>query len=352
MKKKILYFGSSPTSYPNSRAVEVLVADCLAQKGNGVTLCVGSDVYYKKENPDNLTIKVIPNLEQQQINKKTERDILSTDYEVVFASSVIYTSFANYFAKKKGVQSIVQVLDIPLWRLHFKQWAPLWQKHFETLKETDVIIANTSTTKELLMSVGFAKEKIKVIYFGINSVMAQKTPKQECDNSICTVSRCVFYKAFDLALYSLKMSKIESQLKIIGYGEEYPKLVQLAVMLGANAKFVGPIPDNQKFEEIKKSLFSIYLNVCPTMGGLFPLESLVCGKPCIVWDTPINHDIYKDYVEYVPLYDVKALSEKIKSLVDNSDWREDRGEKGKDWVLKNRTYDLHAEKLMEVFSHK
>lgn len=346
---KILYFAPTPRTCPDSPTFEVLGAGYLMQKGNEVTLCVDRDIRYEGGGgADNFTIKIIPRLEQQEIDKTMKKEILSEDYEVVVASSVTYTPFANYFAKKKGVKSIVQVLDIPAWRLYFKQWQPLWQKYFEILKETDVIIVNTPATKELLMSVGIAKEKIEVIYFGINSAMAQKTPKQDCDNSVCTVSRCVFYKAFDLALYSLKMSKIENQLKIIGYGEEYSKLAQLAVMLGVNAKFMGPISDNQKFEEIKKSLFGIFLNVCPTIGGLFPLESLACGRPCIVWDSQINHDIYRDYAEYVPLYDTKALSERIKYLAENTDYREARGEKGMKWAIKNRSYEIQTEQLLDI----
>lgn len=345
---KILYFGSSAT-YPDCRTLDVRVADYLAQKGNEVTLCVEGDIYYEKgEKNDNLVIKVMPNLERQKMNKTMEKDILSEDYEVAFASSVTYTSFVNYFAKKKGVKSVVQVLDIPLWRLIFKQWQPLWQKHFETLKKTDIILANTPITKELLIKTGFARERVKLIYYGINSVMAQRTSKQKCDNSICSVASNKFYKGFDLALYSIKISKVENQLKIIGYGEEYPKLVQLAVMLEANAKFMGPIPDKQKFEEIKKSLFGIYLSICPTIGGLFPLESLACGKPCIVWDSPINHDIYMDYVEYVPLWDTKAMSDCIKYIVDNPDYGVKRGKKGMRWVLKNRSYETQTEQLLEI----
>lgn len=346
---KILYFAPTPRTCPDSPTFEMLGAEYLMQKGNEVILCVDRDIDYEKRGKaDNFTIKIIPGLEQQEIDKTMKKEILSEDYEVVVASSVTYTPFANYFAKKKGVKSIVQVLDIPSWRLYFKQWQPLWQKYFEILKGTDVIIANTPATKEVLMSVGFAKEKIKVIYFGINSVMAQGTPEQKCDNSVCTVSRCVFYKAFDLALYSLKMSEIENQLKIIGYGEEYSKLVQLGVILGANVRFMGPIPDDQKFEEIKKSLFGIYLSVCPTIGGLFPLESLACGRPCIVWDSKINHDIYRDYVEYVPLYDTKALSERIKYLVENPKYREERGREGMKWVIKNRSYETQTEQLWGI----
>lgn len=344
---KILFFGAGGSS-KDICTVEMQMLEYLT-KDNEVIACIGQESYCDSLNQlPNLTIEKTPDLKQGELGNKEIASISAHDYDVVFASSTPYVGFANYFAHKKGVKSVVQVLDIPLWRLGVKSWGEKWNWLLNSLKSTDIIIANTKITKDILINLGFSQKKIKVVYIGANHRTAKKASESESDSSICCVSRCVFHRTLDLGLYAFAMAKINNQLKMIGEGGELPRLVQMVYMIRTNAVFLGFVSETRKFLEIKKSLFGILPSICPTIGSLFPLESLVCGKPCIVWDTPINRDTYRGYVEYAPLCDLKAFTDKIEFLVSNSDYREERGEIGRNWVLKNRTYELWAKKLMEI----
>lgn len=348
---KILFWGSSGSPRKDTCTDEMHMARYLVGEGNEVVVCTDQDVCDELKTK-NQTIMGIPNLKRGELDKKDIETVLAYDYDVVFAASLTYAPFANFFARKKGVESIVQILDIPLWRFGLNPKGEQWQSMHPLLNSSDLIIANTKVTEDILIKMGFPKEKIKRIYIGVNHLAIEKAVGHKSDNSICCVSRCAFHKAPDLGLYAFNMADVDSPLKMIGHGEEQRRLELLAIMMNMNVKFLGFISERKKIREIKRSLFGIYPDICPTIGGLFPLESLACGKPCIVWDTEINRDRFHDCVEYVPLYDVKEFAENIEYLVNNPDYRKRRGEKGKEWVLKNRTYKLYAEKLTEVLSER
>ena len=345
---KILFFLGSGIYLKDTCSAEMSMAKYLVDAGNEVVVCVATDVCDELKTSD-LKIEIIPNM-KQGLYKKDVKRILAYDYDVVFASNVEYVHFANRFAHEKGVKSVVQVLDIPEWRLVTKEGQAQWGRLLTMLKVTDTIIANTKETKRILIKLGFAAEKIELIYLGVDPLLGANVLAPKSDDSICCVSRCVFHRSLDLGLYAVSCANIKNQLKIVGPGEDTSRLVQLARMIGLNAAFLGLVSEETKVTAIRQSILGIHPSLCPSIGSMFPLESLACGKPCIVWDTPINHDIYQDYVEYAPVYDVIAFTDMIITFVHSPIYSKERGEKGKKWVLKNRTFITYAAALTEVLS--
>lgn len=345
----ILFFGSAESIRADTCTDEMQMARHLVDEGNNLILCSDHNVCDKFREM-NQTISIIPNLKSGKIERRVVKRILAYDYDVAFAASLSYAPLATFFAREKAVKSVVQVLDIPLWRFGLDPKGELWRTNPPLLTDTDRIIANTKVTEDILVKMGVPKAKIKRIYIGVNHHALETSARHKPEKIISCVSRCAFHKALDLGLYAFKMANVGATLNLIGHGEDRERLKLLASMLNLNAKFLGFLSERDKIDVISSSLFGIYPSICPTIGGLFPLESLACGRPCIVWDTPINHDIYGDSVEYVPLCDLKGFSEEIKYLLNNPDYRFQRAQKGKEWVLKNRTYKLYAEQLTEVLS--
>lgn len=346
---KILFLlGSGEHTIKDTCSAEMNMAKYLVDAGNEVVVCVATDVCDDLKNSA-ITLEIIPSMKRGLNNEDVKR-ILAYDYDVVFASNVEYVHFANYFAHEKGVKSVVQVLDIPEWRFKSKEGQAQWGKLLTLLKTIDTIVANTRETKRILVKLGFPAEKIKLIYLGIDPLLGANALAPKSDNSICCICRCVTHKTLDLGLYAVGYADVNNQLKMVGPGEDTSRLVQLASMIGLNATFLGLIPEKKKVETIRQSILGIYPSLCPTIGGMFPLEALACGKPCIVWDTQINHDLFHDYVEYAPVYDVRAFADKITTFVHSPSYSKERGEKGKKWVLKNRTFITYAAALTEVIS--
>jgi len=346
--KILVFLGSGEQAMKDTCSAEMNMTKYLADAGNEVVVCVATDVCDDLKNSIS-AIEIIPSM-KRGLNSGDIKRILAYDYDVVFASNVEYVRFADYFAHEKGVKSVVQVLDIPEWRFKSKEDQARWGKLLTMLTTVDVLVANTRETKRILIKLGFPAEKIKLIYLGIDPLLGDNAIDPKSDNSICCVCRCVFHKTLDLGLYAVGCAGIDNQLKMVGSGEDASRLVQLAWMCGINADFLGLISEKKKVETIRQSILGIYPSLCPVIGGMFPLEALACGKPCIVWDTQINHDLFRDYVEYAPVYDVKAFADKITLFVHSPSYSKERGEKGKAWVLKNRTFITYAAALTEVLS--
>lgn len=347
---KILFFGSAESPREDTCTDEMQMARHLVDAGNEVILCSDHEVcneFRRKKQ----TIMVIPDLKSGKVENGVIERISAYDFDVAFASSLAYAPAAIFFARRKSVPSVVQILDIPLWRFGLDPKSEWWAAILPMLVDyVDVIIVNTKVTEDILIKMGVPKDKITRIYIGVNLRAVGKGTGMMTHHAICCVSRNVFHKALELGLFAFAMSNANTTLKLIGHGEEQMRLELLADMMNLNVKFLGFVSERIKIQEISSSLFGIYPDICPTIGGLFPLESLACGRPCIVWDMGVHRDRYGDCVEYVPLYDVKAFADKMNYLLDNPSYREERGEIGKEWVLKNRTYKLHAEKLTEVLS--
>src|SRR3990172_7901893 len=104
---------------------EILVAEEIAKLGNEVTLvCERHPFGYPENKPINITYHTMPIngvLSEQQIS------FLNLEkYDITFASSVPGAKYVNRIAKDQGIKSVVQVLDVPTFRIKFKHWFDQW----------------------------------------------------------------------------------------------------------------------------------------------------------------------------------------------------------------------------------
>ena len=131
-KLKILYLAMDSTNY-SAQSHEILVVEELAQMGNEVTLvCERIPFGYDKLVPFGIKFHVMPL--NDEITEEQYNILLQGDYDIAFASSFPGVKHINRLKKDKGIKTVGQVLDVPVFRLHYKMWYDIWMSNIEELK--------------------------------------------------------------------------------------------------------------------------------------------------------------------------------------------------------------------------
>lgn len=345
-------------------SAEIRIAQEFYMRGHEVTLCCERSPNMEEEYKGMEVIVFPLNGEYTDDDAKV---FLDKKYDLVYATAISGARLANWVAKKQKIPSAVQVLDIPYWRLDplwvkmgQKQWAEQWDKWLKDVKESDLIIANTTPTKNHLKSLLGEEilKKTKLMYYGIDKTLADSVPEpKERTNDIVFCARLVFYKGVDLLLHALRMFKQRygyvPKTTIIGGGDgqEYFRLLQIALMNGTPVKFVGPVCNKEKFEIIKNSKMMVYPDFNESIGGASPLEALYCKTPVICWDMLINKERFGIYPSYIEMYNIGEMVDDIHSILEDENPCIDGIDisEGKRFVKLHRTFEGNTKKLEKWF---
>lgn len=343
------------TNY-KSRSHEIRSADTLAEKGHDVVVCSERTPHYGAgEKPATMRNITVP-LNEGYVSTSFFR-AMGLDPDVVFCTSISGAGLARRLRDDFKVPVVVQVLDVPVWRLAHEQWREQWKGWVENLVlGSDLVIANTEETRGNIRAIsGLPEEKVRRVYYGIDTVMADSIPEQEEEYQACFVSRLVFYKGVDLALYALSLLDSTSvpsnkplRFVVVGGGDEAPRLIQTGQFTFPRVQFTGPISDREKWIQIKQSKFGIYPDYNRFITGQFPLEAVYAGKPCIAHDMPINHERLTDHLVYCNVFNTRELADKIQYVMDNLDAEKKKIAHVKEWIRENRSFRSHAEGVLKV----
>lgn len=355
---KILYFAMDNTDY-NDKSHELLVAEELVRLGNELTLVSERVPFgYDKFIPEGIKFRVLPI--NKPLSEEQYAELASEKYDVAFCSSFPAAQTINRIAKEQGIKSVVQILDIPVFRLAFSPWDQIWTQNIEILKDTDIIIGNIEVTRELLckLSNDELKDKIKTIYYGIATENADKVEQPQKENYIVWVSGIRWYKGLEILILALKCMKNPPTLVVVGSGDQTEleinripfRVIQLASHLGVRVDFRTGIGDEEKFRIIKGAKLGVMIDVSRTIATMFVQEAIYCGVPCITANLPVCKDRYGDTAIYVDdIYNTRAWADKIQEVLDNIEEHTKKAQQDKGWILENRSFISQAKKLNEVF---
>lgn len=370
-KMKILYLALDNVDY-QGKSHEILLAEELARQGNEITLVCERTPFGYEENgsPENIQCYVM-NI-NGELSWEQYDVLMSHKYDIAFASSVTGARWINNIAKKQKIPSVCQLLDIPVWRLRYKNWFEEWQYKLSQLNECTSVVANTKMTEKLIHKVTnntFTKP-IDIIYYGIASDNADKIQISEKKNQIVFVSGLRWYKGLDILLYSLATMKRHwntqdgefPKLIVVGVGDGTEvqvninnnpipiRYLDMITQLGIDVEFIGGVGDDEKFKIIKESKLAVYPDYSESITGMFPLESAYCGVPCLVGGMEINYDRFKNFALFIPeeqRFDTGVWASQIKRFL--LDIKAEVTESQKKGILENRSFISHAKGLQEVF---
>lgn len=221
-------------------------------------------------------------------------------------------------------------------------WNKCWNEFRDSLKLSDIVFSLSSLTKKSAET--WVKKEIgPVVSPGIDAKKNLFPSKNK--SHIIYIGRLEKSKRVDLIIHALSKIKNHPTLMICGTGSEKNRLFQLAKDLQVSAEFKGSISESEKWEFISTSYFMVFPSTFEGYG-MPPMEALYLSKPCIASDLEIFRSIYGDYLDYFPVNDLEALVSKIKFLLDNPDYCEQRGTKGSVFIRQNFSWE-RSSKIIE-----
>jgi glycosyltransferase involved in cell wall biosynthesis len=87
--------------------------------------------------------------------------------------------------------------------------------------------------------------------------------------------------------------------------------------------------------------------------GMTPIEAMAVGKPMVTRMSPISEELRTESLRSCPLVDANPenLREQLRDLITNPQQRRELGEAGRDFVLKNHSYEALGRDWELVIQH-
>jgi glycosyltransferase involved in cell wall biosynthesis len=237
-------------------------------------------------------------------------------------------------------------------------------------KQAKKIVAVTQGVKEGIKELyNIPDEKIVIIGNGANTDLfkpmdiseARKELKFDTDsNYVCFVGALAPWQGIEYFVQSapLILDQIpNTKFLVVGDGPMKEGLINLAEKTGVSDKFIfsGAVP----YEKIPLYINTCEVCVAPFVNarnkkiGLSPLkmwEYLACGKPAIASDISGVNDLLEESNAgiVVPPENLEEFAKAIIKLLKNEKLREEMGKNGREYVVKNHSWELVAKRVAEV----
>ena len=149
--------------------------------------------------------------------------------------------------------------------------------------------AISESTAADLVERGIKRERIRVIYCGVDSMHFTPAPEERSATPLFVyLGRLKKYKRVDLVIRSFAQAGIpNARLEIAGAGDFRAGLERLAASLdlGERVRFLGRISEEEKLGLLRQAWALVFTS--PKEGwGITNLEAAACGTPVLASDSP------------------------------------------------------------------
>lgn len=227
---------------------------------------------------------------------------------------------------------------------------------FPLLYKQIPIIAISETTKKQLINIGFDKNKITVVYCGMNGLRhITKTPTKKFSNpTILYLGRIKRYKRVDLLIKILPeiIKKVpNTRLIIAGWGTQASSVVDLAMKSSLRRKItvMGPVSNEEKRTLLSKS----WVFVNPSIGegwSIAVIESNLYGTPAIGFNVPGLAESIRHDKTGLLAQDEKELTQEICEILTNNNLRERLSKNAGEWA-NSFSWDKSAKKILQILEN-
>ena len=182
--------------------------------------------------------------------------------------------------------------------------------------------AISESTRDDLVRRGVARERIEVIYPGVDAAWYRPddaTPRAERPTFLY-VGRLKRYKGVEIAVRALALARRtrpDLTLEIAGQGDDRPRLERLAGALGLGdaVRFLGFVSEEEKRRRLRGAWAVVFAS--PKEGwGISNVEAAACGTPALASDSPgLKESVRHGVTGYlVPHGDAGALAQRMLAL--------------------------------------
>ncbi|UCE37885.1 MAG: glycosyltransferase family 4 protein [Thermoplasmata archaeon] len=244
----------------------------------------------------------------------------------------------------------------------------IWRHMFKSVKR--VVVVSLGLKSGLTEEYGLKKDKIDVIYNGANTELFKPMDIVKCKEDlelnikhryVGFIGNLAPWQGVEqlIEIAPKVIEKIpEARFLIVGDGLMRPQLESSTEKLGIRDKviFTGFIPYASvpkyinTFEVCAAPFSGIERNVKYSFSAIKLYEYMACGKPVVTTDVVgIKEEINQlGLGKIVKADDTHAFRESIIEILDNPELQIEYGEKARDWVLKEHSWQNVAERVQRV----
>ena len=207
------------------------------------------------------------------------------------------------------------------------------------------------SSKRDLLAFGIRDDKLVVIPPGTDTDRFKPDLSQKGEPLILHVGRLKRYKSTDHLLEAasrLKQAGKAFKVKIVGDGDDLPRLKEISARLGLNelVEFTGFISEDDKVKLYQQAAVLVE-NSIKEGWGLIVMEANACATPVVAARSPGLVDSVQDgktgfLYEYG---NVSELTERLGQLLDDVQLRRTMGEAGVEWA-RSFSWDSATDKML------
>jgi glycosyltransferase involved in cell wall biosynthesis len=256
------------------------------------------------------------------------RNLLKDKYDIIDANGHLSLLPCSLAGMLKGKPVVATIHD-----LYLSDWGTMgfgftglpFELASAKTRFRRIITLNSSLKSKMVEILKMRKDRIEIIPSGIDVDYINKIKPSKKNKTVLYAGRLVPQKKVDILLKAFALSGVDAELKIIGEGKEYKRLVNLSKSLGIRDKvqFTGQL---KRHEDVIKEMKKASLFVLPSRRecfGITILEAMCSGTAVVSTATEGPRDIIKNGVNgfLTEIGDEQELSEKIKTVIQNKSKR-------------------------------
>jgi len=305
----------------------------------------------------NYLVNTLPLLKQfKRLIKEIAPDIVHAHYIMETAFLVTLSGFHPFVVTAWGSDVLVTPRESGISRLIAGY----------VLKRADLVTCDAEHIQKPLIQLGADPEKIKLIYFGVDT---QKFNPREKDeklakelgilNSPTVISLRRFEPVYNveslIRAVPIVLEEVPTaKFLLIEKGSEEARLKELARSLGVsnNVIFKGWVPASELPQYI--SLSDVYVSTSLSDAGLAAStgEAMAYGLPVVTTDFGDNSKWVEDGVNgfLVPLRNPEALASKIICLLQNEELRKRFGQANRRLIEERNNWEVEMDKMGNLYA--
>ena len=230
----------------------------------------------------------------------------------------------------------------------------LYTRQKKFLDRVDAFICPSIAIKDLAVRAGVREEKLHVINHFISQEELDITPVYENAGYFLYVGRLDKEKGIQYLLEAMKNLSMDTELHIVGRGNEEETLKRMASDYGLNnVKFKGFMSGNDIREEYKSCIASILPCNWFETFGLTIIESFLHGKPVIASNIAAIPEIVEHNVNglLVEPKNINQLCQAMTALLNNREKTMEMGRSGRLKLEKLYNSEVFFERYYSLLSH-
>ena len=230
---------------------------------------------------------------------------------------------------------------------------PLVMQSFVIRRLDRVITSFREGIDELQKAFGVKRERVSVVYNGMDVDMFQNTGEKREENALLFVGNTEDSKKGLVYLFEA-MTMLPENITLTIVDDGPPKKMSAADMikkynLGHRVKFTGKLSYDALVSIYSRKTILVMSSLFEGFG-LPAVEAMSCKTPVVVTTSgSLKEVVSPDCGILVPPKDPVALKEGILKLLGDKKLREKMGENGRKWAVENFSWPVAAKNTFEVY---